>query len=594
MRVPLDIPPGLFTDDTTYAAAGRWADGSNVRFNEGRPETIGGWEGLSGDMLGGVCRSAFSWSDNNAVLNIGFGTHATLEVWQGGSYFNITPTLAKPPVKLGVDPLAVSNGSPTVTVTHTAHGYVTGASIIVSGATAVGGIMPNGTFTITVATANTYTYTFGSNASSTASGGGSAVVIAPQEAFAAGSIDGTGGAGYGTGTYSTGDYSEPSIVDYFPRTWSQAAWGENLAASPRNGTIYLWQNDTGTRAAPVQNAPARATYMLIAPQQQIFALGCNEEVSGRFNPLCIRHSGVRRETVWNTANDTTAREYVLPGGGWIVGGLVLASYLLVWTSHGLFLGTYVGSVGQPWRFDQVGTKCGLIGPNAAVVVGQRAFWIGPDLQFYTYTLGGAASALPCSIRNDFANNLAASQGDKIMASSIASFSEVRWDYPDARDGVENSRYVALKVEGLGAGAWYRGQMVRTAMLDAGPTTDPVGVDFSGAAYWHERGHSADGAPFAWRIKTADQYVSEDTTMLVRGIWPDLADQLGAVNVTLHSRFKPQSDVSSRGPYPLAPGEDKADFKAKGRLFGVEFSGESAPTFARLGRPVFDVVAGGRR
>jgi hypothetical protein len=37
----LDIPPGLNSDDTSYAAKGRWTDGSNVRFRNGRPEKIG-------------------------------------------------------------------------------------------------------------------------------------------------------------------------------------------------------------------------------------------------------------------------------------------------------------------------------------------------------------------------------------------------------------------------------------------------------------------------------------------------------------------------------------------------------------------------
>jgi hypothetical protein len=46
------------------------------------------------------------------------------------------------------------------------------------------------------------------------------------------------------------------------------------------------------------------TYALVAPMEggyQLFALGCNEEVSGNFNPLCIRHSSVRNNTEWNTA-----------------------------------------------------------------------------------------------------------------------------------------------------------------------------------------------------------------------------------------------------------------------------------------------------
>ncbi len=44
MRFTLDPPPGLAADDTWFAAAGRWADGSNSRFWRGGPQVIGGLE----------------------------------------------------------------------------------------------------------------------------------------------------------------------------------------------------------------------------------------------------------------------------------------------------------------------------------------------------------------------------------------------------------------------------------------------------------------------------------------------------------------------------------------------------------------------
>lgn len=39
--MPFAPPPGLNSDDTTNAAEGQWADGSNVRFRLGKPETVG-------------------------------------------------------------------------------------------------------------------------------------------------------------------------------------------------------------------------------------------------------------------------------------------------------------------------------------------------------------------------------------------------------------------------------------------------------------------------------------------------------------------------------------------------------------------------
>lgn len=591
MRVPLRIPPGLNADDTTYAAAGRWADCNCVRFDRDLPQTIGGWESLMTELLTGVCRTVFAWTDNASVLNITFGTHLALQVWAGGALATITPALAMPPARLGADPLAVVNASPTVTVTHLGHGLETGDSVEVSGAAAVGGITPNGTFVITRVDDDSYTYAFGSNATSTASGGGAAVVVAPQRAFQAGSIDGTGGAGYGTGAYSVGGYSEPSTADYFPRTWSFGAFGEELIANPRGGALYAWDNDLGAPATPLLNAPRNCTFALIAPQDMIFALGCNEEVSGKFNPLCIRHSSVRKNTEWRTAASTTAREYILPGGGRIVAGRVIGPYLLVWTNHSLFLGTWVGALAQPWRFDRVAEKCGLIGPNAAVVVGQAAYWMGNDGQFYRYGLGGTVEPIPCAIRDDLFGNLTPAQADKVVASSISRFSEVRWDYPDARDGVENSRYVALSLAGQG---WSRGRMARSAFLDAGPASDPIGVTPQGNVYWHERGQSADGQPLVWSIETADQYISEEVTALLLGVWPDVKNQVGPINITAISRLKPQGDENVKGPFAMATGQDKVDFRCSGRLFRLRFEGASLPAFARLGQIAVNVAPAGKR
>ena len=236
--------------------------------------------------------------------------------------------------------------------------------------------------------------------------------------------------------------------------------------------------------------------MLVAPLNggyQVFALGCNEEVSGTFNPLCVRHSSVRNNAQWSTsASGSTAREYILTGGGRSVAGRMCGPGLLVWTGDALFLGTFVGALNQPWRFDRVGRNCGLLGPNAVVVVGQAAFWVSPDRQFYRYALGGQPEPIACPIRRDFAEELAASQGDKVVASSNAEFSEVRFDYPDRRDGFENSRYLALALSGQDAGAWHRGQMARTAFVDAGPSAYPIGVTYDGSVFLHEKGRSADG------------------------------------------------------------------------------------------------------
>lgn len=507
--------------------------------------------------------------------------------------FSITAALNADLSKtLATNPLAVESGKPTVTVTEATHRIADGATVTIAGAANVGGINPNGAFVVTRIDADRYRYSAGANATSTATGGGAAVVatvpeaggggavLVPQRLLAEGAVDGTGGAGYGTGAYSTGGYSEPSAADYFPRTWALGAWGQQLLASPRGGTIYLWENDPSQVAEPLMNAPARVSHMVVAASQEmLFALGCNEEVSRTFNPACIRHCSVRKNWEWHTAADTTAREYILPGGGRIVAGRAVGSYLLVWTNHSLFLGSYVGSLGQPWRFDRIAEKCGLIGPNAAVVVNQAAYWLGVDGQFYRYGLGGGVEPVPCPIRDDLFDHLTPSQADKIVASSISRFSEVRWDYPDARDGVENSRYVALSLSGQG---WYRGRMARSAFTDAGPSADPIGVAPDGRIYWHERGHSADGRPLDWSLETADLHLGAENTGVLLGVWPDVERQIGVINFSIASRLTPQGGEKSSGPFAFAAGARKIDLRSHGRLFRLRFEGSSLPSFARFG------------
>ena len=597
-RVVFDLPPGLNNDDTTFSASGRYADGSNVRFWRGRAQVVGGWEAITTTALTGVCRKVFGWTDNSAVLNIAAGTHSALQLYQGGAVYDITPF--GPPTLLGNNPLTVTSGSAVVTVAHVAHGLTSGDSVTVAGSAAVGGITPNGTFTITVTGVDAYTYTFGSNATSNATGGGTGVIVTPQKALPAGNIDGTGGAGYGTGTYSTGTYSSPSTVDYFPRTWSLSAWGQNLIANPRNGAIYAWTNNTGSRAAALSNAPVQTTYALVAPTRQVFALGCNQEASPyTFDPLVIRHSSVGNNTEWNTAASTTAREYRLPGGGRIVCGAVIGQNLLVWTTGALYVGTFVGSLNQPWRFDLVGDECGIIGPNAFTVVGQRAFWVGPNLQFYAYTLGGQPQIVPCPIRSDFAAYMAPAQTDKITVASVSFFDEIRVDYPDSRDGTECSRYLAAHIPTLlnsPDNAWYRGVMARSAFSDTPPSPNsyPIGVDPSGGLYWHEKGQTANGAALSWFIQTADNYLDPNVTMQVRGVWPDFKDQVGSIAVQVTTRFTPQGTETATSGQAMAPGAEKSDVRASGRLAKLRFSGSASPSYVRMGNPTVDVVPAGQR
>jgi hypothetical protein len=599
---PLTYAPGVVADDTVMARSGRFTDANGVRWvRDGAdqplyPEMVGGFERLTLDALSGVCRNVHAWNDNDGLLNLAFGTHSHLYVWRGGGLYDITPTLARPSATLGANPLTTTNTSTAVKVTWPGHGLAAGDAFTLSGAADTGGVTAanlNGSRTVlAVVDGDSFTFTAGAAATSGATGGGSAVVITPQQAYAAGQINGTGTQGYGTGGYGVGGYGQPSTADYFPRTWSFGNLGEALIASYRGGPIYEWNNDTSAVAAPIANSPRQVTAILVTPEHAIMAMGCNAEVSGVLDPRCVRTCDVTDETVWNTGFGTTAEEKVLEGAGRIVGGRLVGYSSLIWTSNEVWEVAYVGATDEVYRYTRQGDDCGLIGPNAAAVKGQTAYWLAPDLQFYAIGLGGEPVELDSPIREEVRANLTPSQKDKIVGSSLSAYGEVWWFYPDARDGLEVSRAVFMSI---GGGWWSKQQIVRTAFIDAGPANYPVGVDADGKIYWHERGQTADGGQRTASLSAGPVFVSAgQQSVMMRAFWPDFTSQQGTMTFSVSTREKPQSaDVTTAG-LMIAPNQEKVDLHVEGRIVSWSISMTAGPGDFRMGTPIVEGKVVSRR
>lgn len=604
MKIPLELPAGLVGDDTDFATGG-WEDGSNLRFWRGKPEIVKGWERLSTDTLGGVCRSAMGFTDADGVLNFAFGCHDGLWAWQGGALVEITPAsvAATGTITISGTPSADQTfvvGAQTFTfkVSRTGTGQVTisgtpatQAANIVSAITAdlatVTAAAVSNVVTVTAATAgvagNSIVLT--ENATGVAvSGSGT---LSGGSGFVEGQIDGTGSAGYGTGAYGVGGYGEPSTDDFFPLTWSYGTRYGTLYANPRGQGVFQWSADIAADATALTNAPAVCNFLLSTSTGQLMALGCTT-TSGVYNQACIRISDVLLPTDWTPASDSTAQQYFLEGNGRIVAGRRIGDAVFIWTDAELHVGTY----STEWTFNRVDGNCGLAGPNAAVVLGQVAYWVTPDLQFMSCPLGGIPQIMVSPLREEFADNAATSQNDKIVAGSVSEKAEIRWFYADARDGLEVSRYLAVSTVD---GAWTKGQLARTAFIDSNPAPSPVGVTYGGTIYWHERGNSADGATLASSITTGGQYMDPaESVMMLRGLWPDIKDQVGPLNLTIWTRFYPQEDEVMHGPFVLAPGASKVDFLVTGRIFRFHFAGDSSPSSWRFGKPVFDAEIRGDR
>ncbi len=92
--IPVKLPPGFFRNGTEYEAAGRWYDGSLVRWENGRIKPIGGWRRVLADdaTLTGRAREIIGWRGNTGFRYAAIGTNEKLYISTGGDYSDLTPT----------------------------------------------------------------------------------------------------------------------------------------------------------------------------------------------------------------------------------------------------------------------------------------------------------------------------------------------------------------------------------------------------------------------------------------------------------------------------------------------------------------------
>ena len=177
---------------------------------------------------GGTVTAAYEYPIGNTVYTIGTG-------WGAGPWGGVLSPVTK---LLGTNPLHTNSGTSVINVTQNAHGMSNGTSIVLSGATATGGVSAailNNSYVISNVATNTYDITLPSSytATSTATGGGAAVTV----------LQGSGSYGWGT-SYSAGIGSQL-------RLWSNDNYGSDLVIAPRGGPIFYW-SDAGTVSTRAQ------------------------------------------------------------------------------------------------------------------------------------------------------------------------------------------------------------------------------------------------------------------------------------------------------------------------------------------------------
>jgi hypothetical protein len=482
---------------------------------------------------------------------------------------------------LGNTPISATSGSNVVTVTQINHGFSNGNAIIIGDITQnIGGLTPtqlNGTKSITVVNANAYTFTVTSNASSSETGGSGAEVY----------------------------------------TSSIVYWDVTDADGPAVSLSLLGP------AYAKKFLPYVATEVLVSDQnRQVIAFGCNPyDVTQGQDKMTIRWSDSSDPTNWDVADlTTTSGENRLSTGSYIVTAVQNREEILVWTDTALYSMTYIGPP-YGYGFNYVGSSFDIIGPNAKIVAGSFAYWMGSN-NFYGYS--GKIEPIPCTVRDYVFLDLDTDNGDKVYCSADSGNNEIIWFYPSksqsttggvSSQDIEVDRYVVFN---YAENVWYYGSLARTAWIDRTGNEKPRAVSVDGYLYQHEVGFN-DGstnpaAPINAYIQSSPIEIGQgDKFMFVNRIIPDLTfrnsqthdgDVEPIVKFTIRTQDYPGAVIgpgnernaqrNSAATLEVNRFTDQMFTRVRARSVALRVESDELNVAWRLGTPRIDMREDGRR
>lgn len=617
----LQMRPGVNRENTRYTNENGWYESDKVRFRQGTPETIGGWMKYSTGTFLGVCRSLWVWVTLARQKLVGAGTNLKLYLIFDNVYYDITP-IRTLNAALANNPFATVSGSPTITVTHVAHGAIANDFVTFSGATAVAGITVVGEYEIvSVADVNHYTITASSNASATTTGGG-AVVLATYQINTGPEVQGAiygWGAGYwSSGVWSNAMQAPGSTV----RIWSQANYGEDLIAAPRRAAIYYWDATTGTSARAVNlttmggasDVPTIVLSIFVSDVSRfVIAFGCNASGSADLDPMLIRWSDQENATMWTPAITNQSGFIRLSNGSEIYTALQVRQEILVWTDSSLYGMQFIGAP-LVWSTTLLENNISLIGPNATAVASSVAYWMGKD-KFYKYD--GRVQTLKCDLRSYVFEDINNVQGFQVTAGTNEGFNEVWWHYCSAASSSPDRYVVYNYLEEI----WYYGTMDRTAWLDSGLNAYPIAATYAdNNVVAHEVSNDngqgdtsipldafitsaqfdiGDGHNFAyiWRLLPDITFRGSDTggaTPQVTFTLEPLANSGSGYTVPASQEGTNTAVVSRIGSYDVDQFTGQIYTRIRGRQMSISISSNTLGTKWQLGSPRIDIRPDGRK
>ena len=617
----LKYNPGIVKDITEYSSGKNgpfYVDGNLVRFKNGYPEKIGGWQKESifsldanGNTtstetgLTGIARTLVFWrAISDGEDRIAVGTHNHLYIIQDQALYDITP-LRKTTSNL-TNPLATTDESTTITCTDNSHGATDGDYVVIEEATAIGGVAADTLnrkegFQISSVTTNTFTITVPSAATSTVSaGGGTAIdfkyLIGFGERLGAQSSDpalGWGVGGWGEGTWGNPRSAANSDVSLENSAWTLNLWGEDLLATVRNGKCYYWDTSGGVASravlvssiADATSVPVHARITTVSfPDRHFIIGGTNPYLGdGNMDEMLVRWSDQEDFAKFAPTSTNTAGDQRLQVGTKIVAMANAREETLISTDEAIYGMSFVGSP-FIFSFRLLSTGTGAAGINTMASVDGNVYWMGEN-RFYVYD--GVVKENPCPVLYYVFDRMQQRYIDKVVVAIDKKFKEICWFYVSDQNSEvtnpENDSYVCYNYS---ENAWSIGTLDRTVWSDSfGARRVPFAFDKDGVLYNHETGTSANGSAMNCHIETAPREIDANgqSLYIVDRIIPDTTMTSNtSLSLFLNTKKHPQGTETVKGGFAVTSSTTNVSTRAKGRQMSLKIQSSGTEDSWTLG------------
>lgn len=626
--IPLKLPAGFYRTGTDLDAAGRWRDGSLVRWKNGSLRPIGGWVansdfGTSGDLTANIPRAMHTWQAINGTRYVAIGTYKELIAALGSNTtYDITPadltegyesasvnegygygfydreTYGTPRTDTGnlseATTWSLDNWGEYLVACSVADGKLlewqlgttVGSDLITNGDFAADSDWTKGTGWAIASGVASWTGTTATNLEQTVTGLTDEKTYDVTIDFIDPDADADPATIPSAKIKITGSTSTTVLVDEtltvgantFRFETDDTSVDIDIYAATDAEPAFDVDNVTlkeKTVALPIANAPINNSGLIVTEERFIFALGAGG------NPRKVQWCDRENNTSWTPASTNEAGDIELQTSGEIQTAIRVRGQTLILTTTSAHTARYIGPP-YVYGFERVGTSCGLVARKAVADVDAGTFWMG-QRGFFMFD-GNTVREIPCEVHDHVFQDIDRSQISKTWAMANGQFGEIWWFYCSGSSN-EIDRYVAYDYK---QNHWLIGNLERTCGVERNVFTYPMLFDADGIIYDHERGLAHSGGS-VYAESGPISIGNGDNIMQVTDLITDEETQ-GDVNITFKSRFYPNDAEYEHGPYTPA---DPTSVRFSGRQVRMKVEGQTLANW-KVGSMRIDAKAGGRR